>query len=72
MRIVSSINIRAATGRSRSQAYYRNLPVAALMFTLLTILFCTSILAEEEKPPLPDLKEIDVAGPYCDVYSLYA
>ena len=38
-------------------------------------LFCTITLAEESPeaaPPLPDLKNIVVAGPYCGVYSLYA
>ena len=48
---------------------------------IIAILFCfplcTIVSAEEsvqpdEKPLLPDLKEIVVAGPYCGVYSLYA
>jgi len=43
----------------------------------LCLLFCTICFAEEPitpdaNPPLPELKEIVVAGPYCGVYSLYA
>ena len=62
--------IRAAIGRLRCAI--RNLPVAALMSALIVSLFCLSLLAEEERPPLPELKEIVVAGPYCGIYSLLA
>ena len=44
---------------------------------LLCILFCVLCLAEdlsnpEEKPVLPDLRAIRVAGPYCGIYLLVA
>ena len=40
---------------------------------LLTFLFVPYVVvATESELPLPDLKEIVVAGPYCGVYSLYA
>ena len=45
------------------------------MFRLPFILFlgiCTIAQSENVDPPLPDLKEIEVAGPYCGIYSLVA
>ena len=65
---IASVN-RAAIFRLRVNV--RNLKIAALFAALFAVLFCTSILAEDEKP-LPDLKNIVVAGPYCEVYSLHA
>jgi len=47
------------------------------IWLLLCFLFCVLAWAEEspkpeEEPFLPDLKEIDVAGPYCGIYALLA
>ena len=50
--------IRAAIFRLRR--VMRNLKIAAL----LTVLFCSALWAEDEKPALSELKEIVVAGPY--------
>ena len=37
----------------------------------LFALFCSITYAEEESP-LPNLREIEVSGPYCGIYSLIA
>ena len=60
---IANLN-RAAIFRLRRTL--RNLKIAAL-FVVLLCFFC---FADEK--PLPDLKDIVVAGPYCGVYSLYA
>ena len=43
-----------------------------MMAVLLTALLCSSLWAEDEKPALPELKEIVVAGPCCGIYALVA
>ena len=46
-----------------------------IFIILSCFLLCTITLAEEPseaKPLLPDLKEIEVSGPYCGIYSLIA
>ena len=48
-----------------------------IFLVLLCLLLCSVTFAEESpvseaKTPLPDLREIEVAGPYCGIYSLFA
>jgi len=41
----------------------------AFCFLLGTVTWADESSKPEEKPPLPELKEIVVFGPYCGIYS---
>jgi len=56
----------------RLRVLRRNLTIVAASTVLLFALFCACVLAQEENPLLPDLREIVVSGPYCGIYSLIA
>jgi rhodanese-related sulfurtransferase len=68
----SAVNFLTAKGAKLTQRLRRLVSVWCLFFCFLP---CTITLAEETtetKPLLPELKEIEVSGPYCGIYSLIA